>query len=216
MGIPKFPDVPPLNSAQVQALTEITFMRHLAKRTLPQYDLLFVFGSSHPEIWATAARAYHQGIVKRIMITGGYKANAIRHAGWTYGTTPEAQVIRDKLVEWGVPLHLMDWEDQSTNSLENVLFGLRKINVNGLSSLLFVSKSFAVGRQYRTLKKYLPDEMVIEAYPSLTTINKLPVTAWGWSQVAAHRAVVYGEYLRIVAYGKRGHILPLAKEIPGL
>jgi uncharacterized SAM-binding protein YcdF (DUF218 family) len=216
MSIPKFPSVPPLSAAQIRALTELVFRPDLTERTVPCYDLLFVFGGSHPEIWITAAHAYQQGIIKQVLITGGYKENATRHHTWTYARTPEAHVIRDKLVELGVPKEKMVWEDQSANSLENVRFGLQLVDVSRLSAILFVSKAYAVGRQHRTLTRHLPEGITLAAYPALTTIGKIPVTSWGWSRVSAHRAVVYGEYLRMVAYGKRGHLTPLEKEITGL
>jgi hypothetical protein len=213
MRIPKFPEPPSLTNEQIREITRLTFLNMEEYDYSRPFDLLFVFGGSHPEIWGTTKEAYDRGLAKRILVTGGYKETATRHESWTYGITPESHVIRRKLVDLGVPEENIIVEDRSTNSLENVLFAKELVDFTAIRRLLFVSKAFASGRQWRTLKRHLPKEMDYAPYLAHTTINKIPVTRIDWPQISEHRQVVYGEYLRIVAYGQKGDIEPISQPI---
>jgi len=198
----------------VKAITSILFLDPSDFPSLPSFDLLFVFGGSHPQIWETAAQAYHEGRAKQVLVTGGYKPNATRHSSWNYGTTPEAHVIRDQLIRLGVPKDVLIIEDRSTNSLENVLFAKKTVDFNRIQSVLFASKSFASGRQYRTLLKHLPPHLVYRPLIVHSTIGGRTVTRDGWINDPQHRQIVFGEYLRILHYGKKGDLVPLENPIP--
>jgi uncharacterized SAM-binding protein YcdF (DUF218 family) len=216
VGIPKFPDPPAFTKEQIDEITKLTFLNRDDFDYEKPFDLLFVFGGYHPEIWETAKKAYDQGLARLILVTGGYKEGATRHESWTYGTTPESRVIKRKLIELGVPEEHILIEDRSTSSLENVLFAKEIFDFTQIRRLLFVSKAFASGRQWRTLIRHLPKEVYCAPYHAYTSINKKAVTETGWMHTYEHRQIVYGEYLRIMSYSRKGDIEPFGGTIPGL
>ncbi|RAL26170.1 YdcF family protein [Thermoflavimicrobium daqui] len=206
MSIPKQPTVPPLSKQEIKIITDLTFLQPADFPQLESYDLLFVFGGSHPEIWQTVAKAYHEGKAKQLLITGGYMPGKKRPDSWIYGTTPEAHVIQMKLIELGVKKEQIIIEDRSTNSLENVRYAKEIFDFDTIQTMLFASKAFASGRQYRTLKKYLPDHVLLSPLLVHSTLQNKKVTRDDWMKETSHRSIVYGEYLRIYEYGKKGDI----------
>jgi uncharacterized SAM-binding protein YcdF (DUF218 family) len=61
-----------------------------------------------------AVRLYKAGKVKRILVTGG-------NIPWLPDAVPEADLIRDYLVEFGVPAAAIEVANQSRNTYENAL-----------------------------------------------------------------------------------------------
>ncbi|MBA4493957.1 YdcF family protein [Paenactinomyces guangxiensis] len=214
--IPRYPKTPRLSREQAEALTQIVFVDQKEFPVQSSYDLLFIFGGSHPKLWEVSAQAYIEGKCRQILVTGGYKPNVKRHSSWKYGTTPESHVIKWRLVEKGVREEDIIIEDRSTNSLENVLYAKEIFDFGKVRNLLFVCKSFASGRQYRTLKKHLPSYIQFTPLTIDIKLNNTQITRGNWMNHPGHRSLVYGEYLRIIAYGKKGDLCPIEQMIPGL
>lgn len=61
-----------------------------------------------------AARLFRAGKVGRVLVTGG-------NLPWSPAHRPEAELIRDLLVEWGVPLSAIEIAGASRNTYENAL-----------------------------------------------------------------------------------------------
>jgi uncharacterized SAM-binding protein YcdF (DUF218 family) len=61
-----------------------------------------------------AARLYRAGKVRRVLVTGG-------NIPWLASARSEAELIRDLLVEWGVPTDAIDIAGASRNTYENAL-----------------------------------------------------------------------------------------------
>jgi uncharacterized SAM-binding protein YcdF (DUF218 family) len=61
-----------------------------------------------------AARLYKAGKIKRILVTAG-------NIPWVSSVKPEAELIKDLLVEWGVPSEAIERASQSRNTHENAL-----------------------------------------------------------------------------------------------
>src|SRR6516225_9564766 len=61
-----------------------------------------------------AARLYKAGKVKRILVTAG-------NIPWLSSVKPEADLIRELLMEWGVPSEAIELASQSRNTYENAL-----------------------------------------------------------------------------------------------
>jgi uncharacterized SAM-binding protein YcdF (DUF218 family) len=59
-----------------------------------------------------AARLFKAGKVQRILVTGG-------NIPWVSGGAPEADLMRDYLVEFGVPIDLIEIAGQSQNTYQN-------------------------------------------------------------------------------------------------
>ncbi len=154
--IPKFPKVPQLNSDKISQITKDIFINESMSPKIS--DVIFVFGGSHPGLWEKSYEAYNKGLGKKIITTGGKKPNVKRHPSWNYDDMAEAEVIANNLIELGVPERDILIEDKSIHSLENILFGMKKINLQNIKRILFVCKSYASGRQYRTMRKNIPDD----------------------------------------------------------
>ena len=209
IAIPNAPQPPALSAAVIDEITEIVF----GSPEPPQpCDLIFIFGGSHPGLWIAGAEAYHAGLGPTIVATGGYKATAIRHHTWQHGTRPEALVIRDELVARGVPEQRIIVEDRSTNSLENVLFAQELYDFASLTSILVISRAHGVGRQYRTLRHHIDPRVRIDAYPFATNVGRegVAITRENWMTMDDSRAGIFSNFLKIIKYGRRGDIEPLA------
>jgi uncharacterized SAM-binding protein YcdF (DUF218 family) len=163
-------------------------------------DLLFVFGSSNGD-WQLVASLFKRQLAPVVLVTG--KTGEDFYASGQ----PQAHRIRAALTELGVPGEAILTEDQSNNTLENVLFGREVIQRNSPSvkSILFVCKSHHAGRAWRTLSLHLPD-VALSCATYDAVYENVPVQQRGWSAHRVYRARVYGEYQRIQLYAERGDI----------
>jgi len=191
-------------------IAEITAIVFGLQAVEPQpCDLIFIFVGSHPGLWETGAYAYHKCFGEVVLATGGYNPGARRHPDWTAGDTPEAHVIRDELVRLGVPEGTIIIEDRSTNSLENVLFAKEVFDFSRVKRVLVVCKSYAVGRQCRTLAQHLDPDTKILPYPFNTILPGLPgqtITRHNWTRWAESRAFMLSQTAKIYRYGSLGHL----------
>ncbi|MET3557944.1 uncharacterized SAM-binding protein YcdF (DUF218 family) [Streptococcus rupicaprae] len=204
--IPKTPEVPALSEEDITFLTEVTFGD---KVPVQACDALFVFGGTHPGHWEKAIEAYQKGLVRKIILTGGVSPTGTPNPDWTHGKEPEADVIKEYLLAAGIPEEVIVLENRSTNTLENVLFAKEIVDFSQIKSLMFVCKSHVTGRQGRTLAKHLPEHLTYVPY-TFDASYQGHVLSWEtWMETDIGRSRIWGEYLRIIYYGKKGDILPL-------
>jgi hypothetical protein len=125
---------------------ELTLIgRYLARRDLPsldpavvgrRFDVLVLCGSGVTATIEAAATAFHDGVVRRILVTGGlghstsYLVDAVvAHATWhDVATTdrPEGAIIAEILERHlGVPAGAITTEEAATNCGENAEISLR-------------------------------------------------------------------------------------------
>lgn len=126
---------------------------YLDMRTaLPQHtDLVFVFGTRHPEPAYVAADLITRNTARFIVLTGGEnRRNGVR----------EAAAHLEIILDLGVPRESIIVESESTNTLENVGFALpkiaRRVPVEHVASVVVVTKWYHCRRAIMTLKRHLP------------------------------------------------------------
>ncbi|WP_137789113.1 YdcF family protein [Bacillus sp. E(2018)] len=207
--IPKEPIIPEFTESDVEFLTAITFEKELRPQ---KCDALFVFSGTHSGHWEKVIEAYNLNYVDTIIVTGGRSLTGIPHPDWDGNTdreVSEARVIVSCLVSAGIPIQDIIIEEKSTNSLENVICALEVFDFTKIHTLMVVCKSHATGRQIRTLKKYLPNQMEYIPFTFNTVYNGTEVNRNNWAETEVGRKRVWGEYLRINHYGSKGDILPL-------
>lgn len=215
MKIPKYPAVPDLSKQQINEITKIVFCNEMNIEDVT--DLIFVFGSTHPAAFERTLKAYSNGLVKDIIISGGTSGTGVKHPDWVYGDKSEARVIYEKLLLNNVPKENIYFEERSSNSKENILFAKELYDFSKVNNMLFVSKNYAAGRQYRTLKKYLPDQIRIASYPYEISLKDGQIlNSYNWMEHPESRSLVFGEYLRILYYGQRGDIQNIGAIVTGL
>ncbi|MFD2444118.1 YdcF family protein [Bacillus sp. CGMCC 1.16607] len=211
--IPKEPIVPELKPEQISELTNIVFGHNIKPEPC---DAIFVFSGTHPGHWEKTIEAYKKGLSKKIIVTGGVSPTGVSHPEWKDKNVPESIIIIAKLIESGIKEEDIISENRSRNTLENVLYAKEVFNFNEINSLLFVCKNHAGGRQYRTLAKHISNEIRYIQYGFDSIYQGVPITRENWMNTEAGRSRVFGEFLRIIFYGRRGDILPVEKEIDGL
>lgn len=211
--IEREPDVPALTTDDIALLTEAVF----GQAQLPQVcDLGFIFSGTHPLHWEKAVEAYRQGYVRQFLVTGGRSKTGQAHPDWPGGERTEAEVIIEHLVAGGVPRQAILHENQSTNSLENVLFAKDLIDFSRVKSILVICKSHVAGRQLRTLAQHLPDAIDLISYPFDTAYKGQTIRRSDWMTSDIGRRRVWGEYLRLLRYGELGHLKPLDNQLKGV
>ena len=206
--IPYFVDPPFLSPSLIEEITNIIFGEPVDPKPC---DLIFIFGGSHPGLWEKGAEAYFNGFGKDIVATGGTKPDPLRHHSWADKKTPESEVIRWELVRLGVPQKNIYLETQSTNTYENVRFALEVYNFNIVSSILAICKSYAVGRQIRTLQARIHTSINIIPYSFDTHLGGDGpfVTRENWMDYQEGRTYMFANVIKIVQYGQAGHLVPL-------
>jgi uncharacterized SAM-binding protein YcdF (DUF218 family) len=211
--IERFPPLQHLSESQIVALTEIVFGPDCPTT---QADIGFVFGGSHPGLWKTSIHAFRSHLIPRFIVTGCGIGRKHKHPDWFYGETPEARVIANKMIEAGVPEGVITIEDKSNNSLENVLFGIQHIDLTAISTILAISKSYATGRQLRTLRRHLLKDIHIQtlSFPAdIADVNSVDRNNWARHPISIR--FVLGEYSRNIRYGEQGDIVPVTP-VPGV
>lgn len=93
-----------------------------------------------------AARLYKAGKVKRILVTAG-------NIPWLSAAKPEAELIRDLLVEWGVPAAAVELGSRSRNTYEYALEVQEIWRRNGFNSALLVTSAAHMPRAMATFRR---------------------------------------------------------------
>lgn len=207
--IPKEPIVPELTTDEVEYLTNLTF----GEITEPKKcDALFVFSGTHKGHWEKTIEAYKNNYINKIIVTGGRSLTSVPQPQWIgnqNGNVSEAKVIISYLVQAGVPIDIIVFEEDSTNSLENVLFAKAVFDFSNIKTLMVVCKSHTAGRQIRTLEKHLPSTIEYIPFTFDTIYQDIEINRFNWMNSDIGRKRVWGEYLRIHKYGKLGHLSPI-------
>ena len=129
----------------------------LPKTVLKPADLLIVFGTTYGInlFVENIVNLYKKGFCKYVLCTGGNVAK--------YGTkiADESVIIRDLLVENGVPAEKILVETTSKNTGENLQFSIPILEekfggIDGINSIIGVGKIHATLRFLMTMCKYFP------------------------------------------------------------
>ncbi len=188
--IPREPVVPALSKQEIAQIGGAVFVDCCPQPS----DLIFILGSSTGR-WDLAAGLYLSGLAPVVVTTG--------RRGIAYFDTdrPLSHLIRDALVEHGVPNSAIIVSDQSDHTDDDVRLGLEAARSRGVgtSSVLFASKSHHSGRVGRSFSKWAPGAR-LSCFTWDAEYNGVPVRAGDWWKHPTARARVYGEYLRIARY----------------
>ena len=200
--IPREVAVDDLSPEEIERITQTVFV---APEPQP-VDLLFIFGTSTIDngILESVARDYQKGRFPRVLVTG--------LSGRLYDETgkPVARIMRDELIARGVPLEVIHVQDRSTNTLEDVAFSLDVLEQHSISpeSIAFLCKVHHSGRCLRTLRKFFPSQ-TLSPVTYLAEYEGVKISKEDWYQHEVSRGRVYGEYLHIIEYTRRGDIAHL-------
>lgn len=197
--IAKTPACPDMDMALISALTELCFQ----EESIVSSDLLFVFGSNvqHREIAHIIRYMLDTALVNQVLITGGI-AN---YNGSFYKKKAESEQIKSYIPLEKYPDKNIYIENQSKNILENIIEAKKIMSFDNISSMTFLSHSYASTRAALSLKRFFPSiKLHCIPLPLSTEISKYPISRQMWSKTEYGRGLVWGEYLRLQAYGGRG------------
>lgn len=93
-----------------------------------------------------AARLYRSGKVKRVLVTGG-------NVPWSASVTPEAELIRAFLIEWGVQPEAITIASQSRNTYENAIEIKRILTDQPFATGLLVTSASHMPRAMAVFQK---------------------------------------------------------------
>lgn len=168
-------------------------------------DVIFIFGGIiMPKVWERALEIYNQQYANYILIAGGIGGHTKRLGE----LKPEAEVIKEYLMTHGVPSRAIITEIKSTNTLENVIFGLETLKEHDLPhhKIIITSKPFHMRRCLATFQKH-SSGLEILCCPPQGTFEEL---------IDRPRDEYYKrlteELLRLKRYGEKGDIL--TQDIP--
>ena len=202
-SIPREVAVEDLSPEEIEYITQTVFVVSESNQSA---DLLFIFGTStiDSDALESVARDYQKGRFPKVMVPG--------LSGRLYSETgkPVAHIMRDELIARGVPSDIILIQDRSTNTLEDVAFSLDVLEKHDVSPerIAFLCKAHHSGRCLRTLRKFFPSQ-TLSPITYLAEYDGIKVSKEDWYQHEISRGRVYGEYLRIIEYTKRGDIAHL-------
>ncbi len=185
-----------MDHKKVKTLQDITEYM-LVETDLRPADLGFVFGGANADSLADhAAKLYHDGLFKQIIVSGGVATDDGRL---------ECDRMRDRLVECGVPEDKILVENQATNTGENVTYGMalieKEIGLKNVKSVIGIGQIHASRRFVMTLEKHWPDVTKMFSTP-----NYYPVKRKNWHKDNKFKSDVMREFNKIAPYKKQGFI----------
>ena len=152
----------------------------------------FLFGTRHgvDEFCRETHVLWQRGMFERLLISGGATAGQSR---------PEAQVIAERLLDYGMPASILILECEATNTGENVMLGRREVarrmDLGSIDSVLVIGKVCAMRRYLMTLARHWPQVAV-----SACAINYFGQPAERWHEHDEFRARVLNEFRKIPLY----------------
>lgn len=200
--IEKEPEVPELSKKEIDIIAKICFRED---DELEPADLIFVFGSSHyvKELADIIIDLLTRKLSNRVFITGGIPTYTDSKKIDKAENLSILDYINRNLFE-GVQFYT---ESVSKNTTENVTEALKVLDFTRYKKIIFIFKYHACGRGYLTLRKFLPSAKLMQKSFNVSYHDGVQeITKENWYKTELGRKRVYGEYLRIQTYSKRGNI----------
>lgn len=202
--IPKQPQCPALDAADEETLTRLCFGQTAADAA----DLIFVFGNNvqHDEQAKLTAALCQQHPQAPLVLTGG-APNYSDSLGENNTAVSESDALHQSLMQVAeLGNRQVFIERESRNTLENVAFAANYIRSIGPRKMVYLSQSFALGRSGMTIRAVLPEITVLGSMGMDRYVEGELLTSASWTGSSTLREIVWGEFLRIVAYSARGDI----------
>jgi hypothetical protein len=167
-------------------------------------DIIFAFGSLRlPEVWTQVEKLYKEEYAPHILVSGGMVKGVTQELG-----KPEALIIKEGLLRKGIPAEAILTEEESTNTLENVIFGVRYLKAQGIDikNAILVAKPFHMRRCLATLKKQFSEINILCCPPQGSIMELID------RPKAEFAERIIGEFERLKIYAEKGDIL--LQEVP--
>lgn len=196
--IEKSPRAPVMFPELIDALTGLCFAEDRKEKA----DVLFVFGTNiiQQQLAKKICVLLEEGIVKKVIITGGVAS----YENIILQSIPESELILSHIPTEKFNDVQFIKENNSKNSLENVLEANLIYDFRPDEKIIFMSHSYASMRSKLTLKKICPDKILLShPYDIPTESKRYPISKKFWWKTVYGQAVVWGEFLRFVKYGER-------------
>lgn len=152
-----------------------------------------------------AIQLYKQGRANKILFSGGVM--------WEGNKLSEAQLLKEKAIEQGIPEEDIIVEDISLHTKENVLASLlvldRAFYLHNIKRIIVVTTNFHMRRFHLTLKTFMPEWIEY----SLCTVNDQTTREDNWFNYPYGRKRVEMESGKLINYVKQGVIIDTKVEI---
>lgn len=182
-----------MNQNEIGRITDYIFLTSNPQKA----DLALVFGTRHQEAINKVYELYRGGLAPKILVSGSRN----RVTGEN-----EALEMSKKLIALGIKKDDLILENQSTNSLENVLFSKKiieeKIGFNKIKKIIAVVKHYHSRRALMTLKKHFPENVEL----ILVTYEIYGFTRENWFEDKIGNEKVMSEWGKIQKYLAKGDI----------
>lgn len=165
-------------------------------------DCIMVLGSIKASKYRVpvAVEAYKAGRAPKILLCGG----AVRE--FAEGSMPEAEHMKRKALELGVPEEDILLESHSLYTVENMLCALleleRSFGLSRMKKVVLVTTTYHMRRSYLMARSYFPDWIEILPCPADDTSTRRD--NWRTNESGRKRAI--GEALKIAYYINDGDI----------
>ena len=163
-----------------------------------QVDLAFVFCSPTISSIHPAISLYKAGLAPRILISGGSPS---------IDGTPEWSLYRAHALASGVSEEALLLEKAASNTAENAALGAALISSElgweSIRSLAVCAKPFHMRRAIMTLRKHIPEDVMLIAQPP---DDPGDISAETWWQTARGRKRIYTELGKISDYALKGDL----------
>lgn len=160
-------------------------------------DLILVFGGKRLERADRAAELYKAGLAPRIFISGGDKREMGR---------AEAEVLKQRCMELGVPEEAIITESESVNTLENVKMSVNAIEKRfgwqNVNSVILVSAPYHLRRVKHTMAHYVPRSVSLLCCPD----SREDITRENWWHTPQGQNTVYRELEKVRTYAVHGDL----------
>jgi uncharacterized SAM-binding protein YcdF (DUF218 family) len=170
-------------------------MEQDSESNLPKSDAIFVFGHIDKRVAEHTGNLFLKNKASKIIISGGIGTAKKDPAGFP----SEAEYFSSVIKNMGVPENIIFLENKATNTLENVLFGMKKAQEEKLAvnSVIIVSVPFLLCRAQATFLKHYPD---IKIYKSSFSVENID-----YNNISSIKRLL-AEVDRLDTYAQKGDI----------
>lgn len=164
-------------------------------------DVAFVFGTykALEKSVEQTVELYRNKLVPKIIFTGGVNGES---------KFIESEEMRKLAIRSGIKSDDILIENQSTNTLENVLFALpileKEIGLHKIKTLTAVVKNYHSRRALMTLKKHLPKHIKLKASAYDSENDRFSKDVWFKSEKGTQK--ILGEIEKIQTYLNKGDL----------